>query len=194
MFDKKESIMLKKLPVCTHIAAIVPLYTQAGDRTAIITTDGTSTSTATTVRTVLRRLAHSRSTDLTALRHHTTLATGRRILQPLPLAPGLVLCPVKTRIPKVTGDTSTGYINYHAVTGVAETALSSSYQSIVKLTGGTDIPVYWTCDTVKKHLQSAKLAISHTIQSTDSHPDLMPIAQKLVEIIYDILVLKHGKE
>lgn len=185
--------MPKNLPIFNHIAAIIPLYTMAGDTTAIITTDGKSTSTTTSVRTVLRRLAHSRSTDLTALRHHTTLATGRSILQPLPIAPGLVLCPVKTRIPKVTGDTSTGYVNYHAVTGVTENNLSS-YQAIVKLTGGTDIPVFWTCATVKKHLQSAKLAISHTIQNTDSHPDLMPIAQKLVEIIYDILVLKHRKE
>ncbi|MDF2636758.1 MAG: hypothetical protein K0R78_3632 [Pelosinus sp.] len=185
--------MPKKLPIFNHIAAIIPLYTQAGDTTTIITTDGKSTSTTTSVRTVLRRLAHSRSTDLTALRHHTTLATGQSILQPLPIAPGLVLCPVKTRIPKVTGDTSTGYINYYAVTGVAENSISS-YQSIVKLTGGTDIPVFWTCATVKKHLQSAKLAISHISQSTHSHPDLMPIAQKLVEIIYDILVLKNGKE
>jgi hypothetical protein len=192
MFDIKEFIMSEKIPNYNHIAAIIPDYTEAGDTTTIITTDGKHTSTNTRIRTVLRRLAHSRSTDLTALRQHTTLATGRSILQPLPIAPGLVLCPIKTRIPRVTGDTSTGYINFHAVTGVAENNLST-YQATVKLTGGTDIPVFWTSATVKKHLQSARLAISHSSQSTESHPDLMPIAQKLVEIIYDILVLKHEK-
>ncbi len=184
--------MLKKLPIFNHIAAILPHYTSEGDTTTIITTDGKQTSTAASIRTVLRRLAHSRAMDLTALRQHTLLATGQRILQPLPIAPGLVLCPMKTRIPKVTGDTSTGYINYHAVMGVAEKNCSS-YQAVITLTGNTDIPVYWTSTTVKKHLQSAKLAMSCTAQSPDSHPDLMPIAQKLVEIIYDILVLKHGK-
>lgn len=185
--------MSEKMSNYNHIAAILPHYTTAGDTTTIITTDGKQTSTTTRIRTVLRRLAHNRSTDLTALRKHTTLATGRSILQPLPIAPGLVLCPVKTRIPRVAGDTSTGYINFHAVTGVAESNLSA-YQATVKLAGGTDIPVFWTSATVKKHLQSARLAISHTAQSFESHPNLMPIAQKLVEIIYDILVLKTNKE
>lgn len=185
--------MSKKLPIFNHIAAIIPHYTSAGDTTTIITIDGKHTTNEVSIRTVLRRLAHSRATDLTALRRNTALATGRNILQPLPIAPGLVLCPMKTRLPRVTGDTSTGYINYHAVTGVAEKNLSS-YQTVVTLTGGTDIPVFWTSATVKQHLQSAKLAMSCTAQSPGSHPDLMPIAQKLVEIIYDILVLKHNKE
>jgi hypothetical protein len=176
-----------------NIAAILPHYTASGDTTTIITTDGKETHTNTRIRTVIRRLAHSRATDLTALRKRTACSTGRSLLQPLPLAPGLVLCPVKIRVPRITGDTSTGYINFHAVKGVAEsTALA--YQAIVTLTGGTDIPVLWTSETVKKHLQSARLAISQTIQSPESHPDLLPIAQKLVEVIYDILVLKHQKE
>jgi hypothetical protein len=192
-FDLKELFMLEKMPNYNQIAAILPRYTSAGDTTTIITTDGQEMSTKTQIRTILRRLAHSRSKDLIALRQNTTRATGRRVLQPLPLAPGLVLCPVKTRIPRITGDTSTGYINYHAVTGVAENSLVA-YQAIVSLAGGTNIPVFWTSDTVNKHLQSARLAISHTVQSPDAHPDLMPIAQKLVEIIYDILVLKHKKE
>lgn len=185
--------MSEKIPTYNHIAAILPYYTTAGDTTTIITTDGKHTVTNTRIRTVLRRLAHSRSTDLIALRQHTAHTTGRSILQPLPIAPGLVLCPIKTRIPRVSGDTSTGYINFHAVTGVAENNLST-YQATVTLTGGTDIPVFWTCATVKKHLQSARLAISHTAQSPEFHPNLMPIAQKLVEIIYDILVLKTDKE
>lgn len=185
--------MSEKMPEYKQIAAIIPNYTGAGDTTTIFTTDGKQTCTNTRIRTVLRRLAHSQSIDLTALRQHTTQSTGRNILQPLPIAPGLVLCPVKIRIPRVTGDTSTGYINFHAVTGVAENNLSA-YQATVSLTGGTDLPVYWTSRTVKKHLQSARLAISHTTPSFDSHPNLMPIAQKLVEIIYDILVLKANKE
>ena len=185
--------MSAQIPNYQHIAAILPHYTSSGDITTIITMDGKQTSTNTRIRTVLRRLALSRAADLTALRKRTAKATGSAILQPLPLAPGLVLCPVKIRIPRITGDPSTGYVNFHAVTGVAENT-TLSYQAIVKLTGGTDIPVLWTSGTVKKHLQSAKLAISYTAQSPESHPDLMPIAQKLVEIIYDLLVLKHKKE
>lgn len=185
--------MSEQIPSYHHIAAIIPHYTSSGDTTTIITVDGKQTSTNTRIRTVLRRLAHSRAADLTALKQRTASSTGRVILQPLPLAPGLVLCPVKIRIPRVTGDTSTGYVNFHAVKSVAENA-DFSYQAIVKLTGGTNIPVLWTRDTVKKHLQSARIAISHTTQSPEAHPDLMPIAHKLVEIIYEILVLKHKNE
>ena len=172
-----------------RIAAIIPSYTAIGDTTTIITTNGSHVANNTRIRTVIMRLARSRATDLTALKRKATCATERTNLQPLSLAPGLVLCPLKVRIPRVSGDTSIGYINYHAVTGVTANR-NKPYQSIIILTGGTKLPVLWTPNTVKKHLQHARLAMSYTAHDSAMRPELTLIAQKQVEVMYDLLVFQ----
>ena len=171
------------------IAAIIPSYTTTGDTTTIITTNGSKHVNNTRIRTVLKRLAHSRSTDLTALKRKATCATGHTSLQPLVLAPGLVLCPLKVRTPLVPGDTSIGYINFHAVISVTANH-SKPYQSTITLTGGTVLPVLWTPDTVKQHLKDARLAMSYTAPDAAMRPELTMIAQKQVEVMYDLLVFQ----
>ena len=172
-----------------RIAAIIPSYTATGDTTTIIVTNGSQVVNNTRIRTVIIRLARSRATDLTALKHKAACATERTHLQPLSLAPGLVLCPLKVRIPRVAGDTSIGYINYHAITSVTAN-YNKPYQSTIKLTGGTDVPILWTPSTVKKHLQQAKLAMSYTAPDSAMRPELTLIAQKQVEVMYDLLVFQ----
>ena len=181
-----------------RIAAIIPCYTEAGDTTVIIATNGSKRINHTRIRTVLGRLARSRATDLAALKRNAACATEHTILQPLSLAPGLVLCPLKVRIPRGAGDTSIGYINFHAVTSVSANH-DKPYQSTSKLTGGTELPVLWTPSTVKKHLQHARLAMSYTAHVPVMRPELTLIAQKQVEVMYELMLfqsqlLKHSPD
>lgn len=191
--------MFQHLARPEHIAAIIPCYSATGDTTKIFTTDGNTNTIAIRIRTIVRQLAASRATDLPALKKHTSYATHSSILQPLPLTTGLVLCPVKVRTPRVAGDTSTGYINYYAVKGVRK-AESSPYQSIIELSGGVRLPVLWTVSTVNKHLQNARLAIAYTQPGHLAGiyenprvyaPEIIPIIQKFVEVICDIVAAKQ---
>jgi len=172
-----------------RIAAIIPCYTATGDTTTIIATNGSQIANTSRIRTVIQRLARSRATDLTALKRKAACATEHAILQPLSLAPGLVLCPFKVRIPRVSGDTSIGYINFHAVTSIT-TNHNKPYQSTIKLIGGTELPALWTPNTVKKHLQLARLAMSYTAHDPAMRPELTLIAQKQVEVMYDLLLFQ----
>jgi len=190
--------MTIQLPPHDRIAAILPCYSATGDSTTVITTDGTSRTTGLRLKTIINRLARSRAADLTSLKKNSTYSTQRAILQPLPLTPGLVLCPVKVRTPRIPGDPSTGYINLHAVTGVAKNH-NQPYRTTVNLAGGTAVPVLWSTATVNKHLQSARLAMNTTPaystvhESAAAYADIAHIARKLVEVIYDILTLKQSK-
>ncbi|MEG6585019.1 hypothetical protein [Dendrosporobacter sp. 1207_IL3150] len=183
------------LPPFEQIAAIVPQYSTQGHGTTIISTTGLSSNTQSSVKTIIKRLARSRSTDLTALKARSSGATQRAILQPLPLAPGLVLVPLKIRKPIVRGDISTGYVNIHAVKAVSINQ-KRPFRSTLSLSGGTELPVMWTASTVKKQLQCARLVMTqtpsnHTLQETPaSYAAISNIAAKLIEVIYDILTLK----
>lgn len=191
--------MLNHFSQPERIAAILPCYSQTGDTTKIFTTDGGCNTTNLRIRTVVHKLALSRATDLVALKKRTAAATQRAILQPLPLTPGLVLCPVKVRTPRVSGDTSTGYVNYYAIRGV-EKHNKTPYQAIISLAGGTKIPVIWTAFTVNKHLQDARLALAYSQYPTTAAvhegvktyaPEIVPIIQKFIEVICDIVAAKE---
>ncbi|MPM04436.1 hypothetical protein SDC9_50713 [bioreactor metagenome] len=182
-----------------RIAAILPCYSATGDTTKIITTDGLTNTSDVRIRTIVRRLALSRATDLLALKKRAASATQSSILQPLPLTPGLVLCPVKVRTPRVAGDTSTGYINYYAIKSVEKTS-QAPYQAIIILVGGIQLPVLWTVPTVNKHLQNARLAMHYAPQHSHCGvhedvkvyaPEIVPIIQKFVEVICDIVAAKQ---
>ncbi|SDF79254.1 hypothetical protein [Sporolituus thermophilus] len=189
---------MHRYPPPDAIAAILPEYTTCGDRTVILTTDGAAHPTGARVRTVLVRLARSLAADLAALRHYSARTTGRGIMTPLPLAPDLVLLPIKVRTPRVAKDPCTGYLNLQAVTAVRENK-TGPFPATVTLQGGASVPVLWTAATVRKQLQYARLAAAYSPRGTSLAtqeaaatyaPQLLPIAQKLVEVICDILRLK----
>ncbi|HWR09566.1 hypothetical protein [Sporomusa sp.] len=189
------------LPAYTHIAAILPCYQATGDSTTIIAADGSTTCLTSRVRTVIHRLAKTRAVDLSALRTKTRAATERKNLEPLPLAPGLVLVPVKVRRPRVAGDTTTGYVNLHAVTAVV-TNKNKPYQTTVRLSGKTEIPVLWTPATVNHQLALARLAATtapaQAVMISSFHetfpgyaPELLTLAVKLVDVFNEILCMKQ---
>lgn len=122
----------------------------------------------------------------------------RSILQPLPLAPQLLLFPVKVRTPRITGDNCTGYINYFAVTTVAP-CREAPVHTVLTLTGGHLIRALWTPATINRYLQLARLtayaplSAAAKVHETNApySPELLGIAQKLAEVFQDILDLKH---
>ncbi|SDD78091.1 hypothetical protein SPACI_042070 [Sporomusa acidovorans DSM 3132] len=195
--------MSQFFPAYAQIAAIVPYYDDAGDTTALVSADGSTTTVQSRIRTVIQRLAKSRAIDLAVLRTQTREITKRTNLEPLPLAPGLVLVPVKVRQPRVAGDATTGYINYHAVTAVAAST-NKPYQTTVTLSGKATLPVLWTVATVNH-----QLALAHLVANTPPAnqtasaagvlreafpgyaPELLTLAVKLIDVFNDILSIKQ---
>lgn len=176
-----------------QIAAIVPRYTDSGSLTVIMNTDGSQGTTSAQTRTLLRRLASKQAFDLSSLQKRSGEITQRRMFQPLPLGTGLLLFPLKVRLPRVAGDTTTGYVNVHALSAITKTT-ESPYQALLLLKGGWKLPVIWSTDTVKKHVHHAKLSAALPVTATNAPGELQGIAQKLVEVFYEILSLKRNTE
>lgn len=194
--------MTPSIPIHAQIAAIVPCYNSSGDSTTIFSINGSATILTSRVRAVIQRLAKSRAVDLAALRSQVRALTERTNLEPLPLAPGLVLVPVKVRQPRIAGDTTTGYINFYAVDTICPNT-NKPYQTTIMLSGKTEIPVLWTTATVNRQLALARLA-AHTAPTTQPpsasilresfpgyEPELLTLAVKLIDIFQDILSSKQ---
>ena len=194
--------MTPSLPAHARIAAIVPCYSTSGDSTTVFSIDGSATILSARVRAVIQRLAKTRAIDLATLRSHIRKLTERTNLEPLPLAPGLVLVPVKVRRPRIAGDATTGYINFHAVDTIC-VSTKKPYQTIITLSGKTEIPVLWTTTTVNRQLALARLAAhtAPTIQPLAAgvlresfpgyEPELLTLAVKLIDVFHDILSIKQ---
>ncbi len=185
--------MMKKMPRYDCIAAMMPTYTLEGDITTVIATNGSQQEIRRLLRSALVRLARSRSIDLVALKAKAALATEKAIFQPLPLAPGLVLCPLKVRHPLVRGDTTTGYINFYSIIEVLKNH-TPPYQSTVRLVGGTEIPVIWTVATVKQHLQQARLVISYTAWDPGIPPHLSMHIYHVIKEFQQLLSSRHPSD
>ena len=193
--------MKEILPAQEDIAALIPSYTTKGDCTTLLTRDGETRLIALRLRTILSRLARARATDLAMLKRHSTASTRRSILQPLPLSPELLLFPVKVRVPRIAGDTCTGYINYHTVAQVLACIEKPAHSRII-LIGGQSVQALWTTATVNRYLQLAQLAaysapvIASRMTREKSaiyEPELLGIAHKLVEVFQEILMLRQGR-
>lgn len=172
-----------------QLAALVPCYGPAGDTTVMISRTGEVCTQETGLRTVLRRLLRQKAVDLQALRLKTAQPGIRPMLQPLPLSSNLLLCPLKLRLPKIPGDICTGYVNAHTVEKVGNLH-SPPYHSRLRLSGGSILPVIWKADTVNRHLHTAKLCQQRLLPQAQTYPDLLPTAQKLAEIIYELLLYR----
>jgi hypothetical protein len=193
--------MSPTFPTYAKIAAIVPCYSTTGDTTTIFSTDGSATILTSQVRAVIQRLAKSQAVDLAALRAKIRSITDRTNLEPLPLAPGLVLVPVKVRRPRIPGDSTTGYINLHTVAAVCPNA-KKPYQTTIALSGKTEIGVLWTTTTVNRQLALARLAATTAPASQllpvevlrESFPgyaaELLPLALKLIDVFHEIVTIK----
>ncbi|WP_371372095.1 hypothetical protein [Sporomusa aerivorans] len=194
--------MVPTLPAPAHIAAIIPCYTDLGDSTRIIMQNGGIITFPTRLKGVVQKLAKSRAIDLVTLKTNTRLTTARKNMTPLPIAPGLVLVPLKVRKPRIAGDVTTGYVNLQAVSAV-KVSPHSSLQATVTLIGATELSVLWSVDTVRRQLALARLSASASPLSQPVAaamfrenypgyaPELLTLAVKLVDVFNEILCIKQ---
>lgn len=142
------------LPNNRQIVAIVPVYTKNGDESMVLTCNGQTLSLSLKAATIVRRLANRHTIDLCSLKNKTAKITRSTIWQPLVLAPDLVLVPVKIRKPKISGDTTGGYINFTAIQKIE----SAEIGSVLSLAGNHHVQTLWKRTTLYEHLQKAHLA------------------------------------
>lgn len=178
------------------IAAIVPVYQENGDVTMVVYQDGTNDIVPLRVRAVIRKIAHTYCTDLIQLKKKTAEITDRSLYNTLVFDQALILIPLKTRKPRVPGDNTLAYVNLKAVVKTLPSP-APPHRSVIQLTGGHTVPIYWTPVRVKQYLNQAEL-ISQKLadklpryqKQKEDEPELNAVAQKLAELLNEIVKVK----
>ena len=152
--------MEKTLPKDVEIAALLPAYTQEGDVTRILLTNGTELVYRRTMRSTLAKLARRRCKDVTLLRRWASRYTHRTLNNPIAASADLVLVPVKTRRPRVEGDATMAHINVVAISGDTfrpnDDVPRKQNPTVISLTGGKALPVLWSEKTTLSHIREAR--------------------------------------
>ena len=152
--------MEKTLPKDVEIAALLPAYTQEGDVTRILLTNGTELVYRRTIRSTLAKLARRRCKDVTLLRRWASRYTHRTLNNPIAASADLVLVPVKTRRPRVEGDATMAHINVVAISGDTfrpnDDVPRKQNPTVISLTGGKALPVLWSEKTTLSHIREAR--------------------------------------
>lgn len=152
--------MEKTLPKDVEIAALLPAYTQEGDVTRILLTNGTELVYRRTMRSTLAKLARRRCKDVTLLRRWASRYTHRTLNNPIAASADLVLVPVKTRRPRVEGDGTMAHINVVAISGDTfrqhDGVPRKPTPTVISLTGGKALPVLWSEKTTLSHIREAR--------------------------------------
>ncbi len=166
--------MKETLPKDDEIAALLPTYTQEGDVTRILLTDGTEIVYRRTMRATIRRLARRRCKDVALLRRWASRYTHRTLNNPIAASADLVLVPVKTRRPRVGGDVTMAHINVAALAdtfpeppeegpGRRRTRLrrplsgvQPDKHAVLSLAGGASLSVLWSEKTIRAHISAAR--------------------------------------
>ena len=156
--------MEKTLPKDVEIAALLPVYTNEGDVTRILLTNGTELVYRRTIRSTLAKLARRRCKDVTLLRRWASRYTHRTLNNPIAASPDLMLVPVKTRRPRIEGDGTMAHVNVVAISGdtfrrhdgapCAEAVGKKS--TMISLTSGKELPVLWSEKTTLAHIREAR--------------------------------------
>lgn len=165
--------MEKTLPKDVEIAALLPTYTQEGDVTQILLTNGKSLVYRRTMRATLQSLVRRRCKDVTLLRRWASRYTHRTLNNPIAASADLVLVPVKTRRPRVGGDGTMAHINVAALSGPLSEApergprrrrtrlcrpaprSGTEGRTVITLAGGASLPVLWSEKTMRTHIGAA---------------------------------------
>ena len=152
--------MEKSLPKDVEIAALLPAYTQEGDVTRILLTNGTELVYRRTMRSTLAKLARRRCKDVTLLRRWASRYTHRTLNNPIAASSDLVLVPVKTRRPRIEGDGTMAHVNVVAISGDTfrqrDDDPRGQNPTVISLTGGKSLPVLWSEKTTLAHIREAR--------------------------------------
>lgn len=156
--------MEKSLPKDVEIAALLPAYTQEGDVTRILLTNGTELVYRRTMRSTLSKLARRRCKDVTLLRRWASRYTHRTLNNPIAASSDLVLVPVKTRRPRIEGDGTMAHVNVAAISGdtfrqqdgAPHAEAAGKKPTVISLSGGKALPVLWSEKTTLAHIREAR--------------------------------------
>lgn len=152
--------MNKTLPKDVEIAALLPAYTQEGDVTRILLTNGTELVFRRTMRSTLAMLARRRCKDVALLRRWASRYTHRTLNNPIAASPDLVLVPVKARHPRIGGDGTMAHVNVVAVSGDTFRQPGGNPRgkksAVISLAGGSKLPVLWSEKTTFAHIREAR--------------------------------------
>ena len=156
--------MKNALPKDIEIAALLPAYTQEGDVTRILLTNGTELVYRRTIRSTLAKLARRRCKDVALLRRWASRYTHRTLNNPIAASSDLVLVPVKTRRPRIEGDVTMAHVNVVAIAGdtfrqhgsCPQTETPGQTPTLISLTGGKTLPVLWSKKTTLAHIREAR--------------------------------------
>ena len=164
--------MKETLPKDDEIAALLPAYTQEGDVTRILLTNGTEFVYRRTMRATIQRLARRRCKDVTLLRRWASRYTHRTLNNPIAASADLVLVPIKTRRPRVEGDATMAHVNVAALMAMPEpeeetgrrrarlrrplSKTEPDKHAVLSLAGGASLSVLWSEKTIRAHISAAR--------------------------------------
>ena len=152
--------MKTTLPKDVEIAALLPAYTQDGDVTRILLTNGTELVYRRTIRSTLAKLTRRRCKDVTLLRRWASRYTHRALNNPIAASADLVLVPIKARRPRIEGDAAMAHVNVVAISGDTfrqrDGDSCGKKSTMISLSGGKKLPVLWSEKTTLAHIREAR--------------------------------------
>lgn len=189
--------MIYTLDNISTLSAIIPTYTTTGDCSILYFANNTESLQNIRIKAVLNRLIKDYAFDLKTIKRVSRQNTNSYLLTPLPLAPNLILMPIKIRTPRIRGDTSLGYINAAQNITILAGRLKD-HNSLIVLPSGVYLDCLWQVNTLLRRLQIAKsLAMytpyfSNTYFAENNHsPELLSIAHKFAVAFYEITAAKN---
>ncbi|MBL0385468.1 hypothetical protein JJB07_02300 [Tumebacillus sp. ITR2] len=139
-----------------ELALLEPVYVEGGgDRTRVVLADGTQRLDPRTVSVLLKGIARYYGVDLTAVRERYGDILGKRLHVPLPFSSGLVLIPLKMRIPRIAKDGTTGYVVARRIDFIREGATPTECR--LELQSGDGVTCLQSADFAKQQLRHARI-------------------------------------
>ncbi|MGZ4031712.1 MAG: hypothetical protein ACXVP5_09125 [Tumebacillaceae bacterium] len=139
-----------------ELAMLLPVYVEGGgDMTKVVLRAGTSWLDPRPVPAVLRQIARYFGVDLTAVRERYGDILGRKLHVPIPLAPQLVLMPLKMRTPRIQKDGTTGYIATDVVQRVIPDVESTRCK--LEVEGNGRVECLQSSEFAKQQLRNARI-------------------------------------
>lgn len=136
-----------------NIAAVLPRYTNYGDRTVIIDAGGREIEYAAKPNTILGKIGARCCKDLRLMRIWAGEVTYQRMWVPLAFSWELLLIPLRIRRAKVNGDATIGYFNFVHINYLEE----MDGQLYLVMENEQIFHVLWNPTTAKKRLKDAAL-------------------------------------
>ncbi|ABW20139.1 hypothetical protein [Alkaliphilus oremlandii] len=128
-----------------RIACLLTLYEKdSGNCTKVIFSNNREILLYQSIHSVLKVIAKHYSLDLNELRKKQQKLLNDKNYIPLPISRDILLISVKTRFPKVKGDSSISYINYYEIDRI------DKKEPILYLKGGKPIQSLNSIATLKK--------------------------------------------